>query len=394
MSGSSFLQNSLNNIFSNITETNTELPQWINIIDKKKSDSKSAFINSSKTKKQQGGSIDSATSSAFMGQMGGAVDSATSSEFFSLHGGSKSRKQQGGSIDSATSSAFMGQMGGAVDSATSSAFMGQMGGAVDSATSSAFMGQMGGAVDSATSTAFMGQMGGTKTKKQQGGNNKDINKLVSMLTSDSNNNLSNTDTETLEAQLRDILNQNGGSKKNNNDEINSENLEEHLRKILLQDGGSKKNKQQTAGSNNLNGENIRNFFTSLKSQGVKVDVKLNDKTLSEFFDLAQNTTTDISEHNLKGGAKKNSKKASKLIDGGANAGFQAFGDFKKYVSTKLKIPNGVPAVKIAASVNRKMKEQHPNLSPTDLSKKNMEYFDKNIDKIKSEFKELIEKSSK
>ena len=31
-----FLQNSLNNIFNTITETNTDLPQWINIIDGKK----------------------------------------------------------------------------------------------------------------------------------------------------------------------------------------------------------------------------------------------------------------------------------------------------------------------------------------------------------------------
>ena len=77
-----------------------------------------------------------------------------------------------------------------------------------------------------------------------------------------------------------------------------------------------------------------------------------------------------------------------------NAGFQAFGDFKKYVSTKLKIPNGVPAVKITAYVNKKMKEQHSDLGPTELAKKNMEYFDKNIDKIESEFKELIEKSAK
>ena len=41
-----------------------------------------------------------------------------------------------------------------------------------------------------------------------------------------------------------------------------------------------------------------------------------------------------------------------------------------------------------------MKEAHSDLTPVELSKKNMEYFDKNIDKIKSEFKELIEKSSK
>ena len=442
-----FLQNSLNNIFDTITETNTELPQWINIIDKKiinndnkiNNDNNKKGGSKSKSKKQSGGSLDSATSSAFMGQMGGAsMDSATSSEFVGLHGGSKSRKQSGGSLDSATSSEFMGQMGGAfmnsatssefvslsrkqrggsLDSATSSAFMGQMGGAsmdsatssefvglhggatskittnkqcggsLESDTSSAFMGQLGGAtMDSATSSEFVGLYGGAKSKNSSyvghtGGSNKDINELISMLTSESNNKdlnaVSETTTETLEAQLRDILKQDGGTKKH------------------------KKNKIQSAGSN-IQVEDIKNFFTNLKSQGVNVNVKLNDKTLSDFFELAQNTTTDVSELNVNmmGGAKnkkiskKNSKKSSKLIEGGTNAGFQAFLDFKKYVANKFKISAGPLATKIAGSVNTEMKKKHSDLSAVEIFKKNIEYFDKNIDKIKSEFKDLIDKSSK
>jgi hypothetical protein len=200
-----------------------------------------------------------------------------------------------------------------------------------------------------------------------------------MLTSESqNNNLNNfseTTTETLEAQLREILKQNGGTKKN-----------------------KQTNKQiQTAGKSNV--EDIRNFFTNLKSQGVNVNVKLNDKSLSEFFDLAQNTTTEVSQLNLKnitGGAKKSSKKSyePELLEGGAaNPGFQAFLDFKKHVANKLKISNGPSAAKIAGSINSEMKKKHSEMSAVEIAKKNTEYFDKNIDKVKSEFKELITKSS-
>jgi protein gp37 len=314
---------------------------------------------------QLGGTIDSATSSAFMGQIGGKLhrknkvtDSATSSIFMG---------QLGGNNDSATSSAFIGQLGGANDSATSSIFMGQLGGATDSITSSAFIGQIGESVNSITSSAFIGQYGGGK-KKQSGGNY-EVNKLVSMLTSESNNAVSETTTETLEAQLREILNLN-----------------------------SKKTQvKQTAGSSNKTSvEDISSFFTNLKSQGVNVNIKLNDKTLSEFFNLAQNTTTEISEinvNNIIGGSKKLKKKiVENTIDGGANAGFQAFLDFKKFVANKLKISNGPSAAKIAGSINSEMKKKYEDLGAVEIAKKNTEYFEKNIDKIKSEFKELINKN--
>ena len=322
-----FLQNTLNNIFDTVTESKTELPQWVNIIDYNVSETH----NKASTVKQQGGSRRS-----------------------------KSYKNKY-DADSATSSAFIGQFGGAgADSATSSAFIGQFGGAeADSATSSAFIGQFGGAgADSATSSAFIGQFGGAHHKKQSGGTNNEVNKLVSMLTSESQNNnlngLSETNTETLEAQLRDILKQDGGAKKN-------------------------KQKAQAGGSSNV--EDIRSFFTNLKSQGVNVNVKLNDKSLSEFFDLAQNTTTEVADIGLKnitGGAKKSKKsskksKKSELLDGGANAGFQAFLDFKKHVANKLKISNGPSAAKIAGSINAEMKKKHSDLSAVEIAKKNTEY---------------------
>jgi group I intron endonuclease len=62
--------------------------------------------------------------------------------------------------------------------------------------------------------------------------------------------------------------------------------------------------------------------------------------------------------------------------------------------TKLKISNGPAAAKIAGSINAEMKKKHSDLAAVEIAKKNTEYFDKNMDKVKSEFKELIEKSTK
>jgi hypothetical protein len=95
-------------------------------------------------------------------------------------------------------------------------------------------------------------------------------------------------------------------------------------------------------------------------------------------------------------SKKNSEKKPSDKDGGAgtNAGFQAFLDFKKHVATKLKISNGPGPAKIAGSVNTEMKKKFPELSAVDIAKKNTEHFDKNIDKIRNDFKEIIEKATK
>ena len=377
-----FLKNELNEIFDTATESNVSLPRWINIVDIANQTTQSA-------KKQQSGGMSSATSSAFMG--GDEPLSATSSAF---------PMQTRGNALSATSSAFPMHTGGGVFSATSSA------------TSSATFGQNGGGAFSATSSLTFGQHGGATMTSNKNNSSKDINKLISMLTSESSSS-----------------NQQGGS------ETSTNSLEQQLHNILSQNGGSRYN--QKSGSNNKEVVDIKNFFMNLKSQGVDVNVKLNNKSMSEFFDLASNTTTDLPHTNINsesatsifdvtnfntnnvsdtssvnmsilakqiGGAKKRSskkaskkaykksskkasKKASKDLDGGVNAGFQAFLDLKKYIAEKLGVSNGPKAAKVAGAVQKDMKEKYPNLDAVSISKKGREHFDSNT----AHYKQMLPK---
>ena len=295
--------------------------------------------------------------------------------------------------------------------------------------------------NSLTSSASV-QLGGKYSATSNVSSAKDVNKLISMLTSDSSsqklNNASETTTVSLENQLREILEKEGGGKK-------------------------KKSKSQKGGSEDISIENIKKFFTTLKSQGVDVNVKLNNKTMTDFFGGAENTTTEISNQgnligahlamldlqgkagsetssvipenylgsetssvisqnylgsetssvipqnylgsetssyapqnntvsetsyensNLVGGAKKgkkSSKKSSKKMDGGMNPGFQAFLDLKKHVAQKLGISNGPKAAKVAGAVQKEMKEKHPQLDSIKISEEARKHFDKNVDHFK------------
>ena len=229
-------------------------------------------------------------------------------------------------------------------------------------------------------------------------------------------------------------NQLGGS------ETSTNSLEQQLHNILSQNGGASYN-NQNGGSKNKEVDDIKNFFMNLKSQGVDVNVKLNNKSMSEFFDLASNTTTDLPHTNINsesatsifdvtnfntnnvsdtssinmsilakqmGGAKKrsykkvskksskkaskkaskkSSKKSSKDLDGGVNAGFQAFLDLKKYVAEKLGVSNGPKAAKVAGAVQKDMKEKYPNLDAVAISKKGREHFDANT----AHYKQMLPK---
>ena len=267
---------------------------------------------------------------------------------------------------------------------------------------------------SVTSSALVGQLGGAYSVTSAN-STRDVNKLVSMLTSESSSSnfkgLSETSTASLEEQLREILNQDGGAKKHR-----------------------KSKKSQKGGADTYNVESVKQFFTSLKNSGVNVDVKLNDKTLSEFFaepvgvpglQAIDATTTELisatSENNMTninnlnvsatsvsvneaqvGGAKKSkksskkaskksSKKASKKsskkgskksLDGGVNAGFQAFLDLKKYIAEKLGVSNGPIAAKVAGAVQKDMKEKHPDKDAVTIAAEGRKHFDKNMDHYK------------
>ena len=266
--------------------------------------------------------------------------------------------------------------------------------------------------NSVTSSASV-QQGGNFSATSNVSSVKDVNKLISMLTSDSSslkqNAISETTTASLENQLREILEKEGGGKK-------------------------KKSRKQKGGFDEI--ENIKSFFTTLKSQGVNVDIKLNNKTMSEFFGGADNTTTEIpfqgnligsetssvvpqsyngsatssedpratasatssyvpqantlsatsyNKDELAGGSKKgkkSSKKSSKKMDGGVNPGFQAFLDLKKHVATKLGISNGPQAAKVAGAVQKEMKEKHPDLNAVKIAEEGRKHFDKNVDHFK------------
>lgn len=267
-------------------------------------------------------------------------------------------------------------------------------------------------INSATSSASV-QLGGNFSATSNVSSAKDVNKLISMLTSDSSshnlNAASETSTVSLENQLREILEKEGGAK-------------------------NKRSKSQKGGSD-VSIDSIKQFFTTLKSQGVNVDVKLNNKTMSEFFGGAESTTTEIpqpqligsetssyvpqnneisttsednkpalvggakkgkksskksSKKSMKGGSqddlqvggKKSSKKLSKKMDGGNNPGFKAFLDLKKHVATKLGISNGPQAAKVAGAVQKEMKEKHPTLDAVKIAEEGRKHFDKNVDHYK------------
>jgi hypothetical protein len=204
-----------------------------------------------------------------------------------------------------------------------------------SATSS-FMPNMltGGGELSATSSFMPNNLKGGDSLKEK--NNNDINKLISMLTS-SESPLSNTETDLLESKIKKSLT--GG-------------------KI----------------SNNVNVADVKNFFLDLKQKGVNVNVQLDNQTMTEFFN--NETTTNISDMFL------NKQDGGK----GPNAGFKAFLDLKKHVSTKLNIPNGPGAGSIAGVIQKEMKEKHKDMNSVDIAKEGMKHLDKNMDKYKAMIK--------
>ena len=157
-----------------------------------------------------------------------------------------------------------------------------------------------------------------------------VNDLVSMLTSESDNALSQTDTEQLESQLKGILK-----------------------------GGARNNYS----NGSIGPMEVKSFFRDLKSQGVDVRLKLNSQSFDEFFGLNTTETFDM--------------------EGGNNPGFKAFLDLKKYIAEKLGVSNGPIAAKVAGAVQRETKEKNPDVKDgvkiAELAKEN---FNKDMEKYK------------
>ena len=195
-------------------------------------------------------------------------------------------------------------------------------------------------------------------KNMSGGNNVDVDKLLSMLTTESSSELqtitnNETSTETLENQLKQILN-----------------------KDNEQSGGA-----CASCGHHIKNTDIRRFFTDLKSKGVKVDVKLNNQTMTEYFDDILQTTTDINTQN--GGNNSNSN----IQDGGANNKFAAAQAVRKDIAKEFNISNSKEAVKIAFAVVKAVVEKTPSLAndASALSKAVKKHFEEN----KAHFKRML-----
>lgn len=197
-------------------------------------------------------------------------------------------------------------------------------------------GLKGGSISDVTSSAYVQQGGNfSATSMEQVS---DINKLVSMLSSESNANKSETNTDSLEEKLFKVLNQEGGKK------------------------GKKTKKQK--GGNNFNVNDIKQFFMNLKSQGVNVNVKLDNKSMTDFFASEQQfTTTDLPREQ----------------EGGKNPGFLAFAKLKNHIAKKLGITSVAISAKVASVINKEMKAKYSKESADVIADKGIEHFNKNKD---------------
>jgi hypothetical protein len=215
--------------------------------------------------------------------------------------------------------------------------------------------------------------------------NDDIHKLVAMLTSESSSD-----------NIEKVTNQKSSTRLTNKPANKSSN------KLF--------NKSSKGGMNNINHLNVndvKNFFSNLKSHGIDVKVSLNDKTMSEFFTQSDNTTnvntTNVnyelesipSENNSifsinqeqEGGAKKEKKEKKEKKPRKINEYFKLALMIRKIIAGKLNIKNGIEVSSMAYSIIKSIKKEDEKIDDASkYIKKATEYIEKNIKDIEKKLK--------
>ena len=195
MSNNIFTKNKLNEIFKDQnSESSIILQNSINIVD-----THSKLSNML----QSAHSTTSDFNSSDMPQKGGYL-SATSSDMPQKGGylSATSDISQNKNIDGSGKSMFIPQKGGSFDDNLTSSVVPQKGGSYDDNLTSSVVPQKGGSYDDNLTSSVVPQKGGSV-------DNNDVNQLISMLTTESNdkNNFTtnSTNTEELENRLRNML---------------------------------------------------------------------------------------------------------------------------------------------------------------------------------------------
>ena len=234
------------------------------------------------------------------------------------------------------------------------------------------------------------QTGGSKHNSQLSSNNNNhVNKLLSMLASESQ--LETTATSALEANLGNSLKMSGGrvSKLSKKDELKA-----FFKKYKISE---------------VNGIKAKYFIQNHGDPGDSTDPATPDAatpdaatpdtatpdaatpvTSDAEIPLVNTTTATDTEKLSEGGnsdmttSAESDKARNRSFSGGAgmNPGFQAFLNLKKKIAEELKISNGPKAAKIAGAVQKEMKAKYTNLNAVEIAAKGLEHFKKNHDKYK------------
>jgi hypothetical protein len=226
------------------------------------------------------------------------------------------------------------------------------------------------------------QAGGSNNNVQNNKSNYNVNKLLSMLATESATSSLNN-THQLENELRNMLELKGGKAPvNDNDELKAFIKKYNIKTLNGMESKQflkKYNKSYGTGPSDDPSESSSNIITyNDKNPSEERPIENDSNATTEepikseqFVKPTSNNTDDMAtSESMAGGAR------------GMNPGFKAFIDLKKKIAEALGIPNGPKAAKIAGSIQKEMKEKYADLTSVQLAAKGLEHFKKDPSKYK------------
>lgn len=223
------------------------------------------------------------------------------------------------------------------------------------------------------------QAGGSNNNVQNNKSNYNVNKLLSMLATESATSSLNN-THQLENELRNMLELKGGKPPVNSDEE----LKAFIKKYNIKTLNGMESKQFLKKYNKSYGDEKGDENGVSESPSVVPPVASDVTTPGENDTFDNGVSPKTSENDLSH-TSTNPDETSPSLAGGArgmNPGFKAFIDLKKKIAETLGIPNGPKAAKIAGSIQKEMKEKYADLTSVQLAAKGLEHFKKDPSKYK------------